>query len=67
MVPAMEDAIFTAMPHMSDLFPSHGQHREAFVELFTAVVTHPSRCGTGAIRMLAPDLGQEEARGVEHA
>ena len=38
-ITAMEDAIFAAIPHMSDLFPSHGQHREAFIALCTAVVT----------------------------
>ena len=38
-VTAMEDAIFAAIPHMSNLFPSHGQHREAFIALCTAVVT----------------------------
>ena len=39
-VTAMEDAIFAAVPHMSDLLPSHGQHREAFIALCTAVVTY---------------------------
>ncbi len=39
-VTAMESAIFGAIPHMSDLFPGHGQHREAFIALCTAVVTY---------------------------
>ena len=39
-VTAMEDAIFAAVPHMSDLFPSHGQHRKAFIALCTDVVTY---------------------------
>ena len=38
-VTAMEDAIFAAVPHMRNLFPSRGQHREAFIALCTAVVT----------------------------
>ena len=36
----MEDAIFAAIPHMSDLFASDGQHREAFIALCTAIVTY---------------------------
>lgn len=39
-VAAMEDAIFAAVSHMSDLFPSREQHREQFIALFTAVLTH---------------------------
>ena len=39
-ITAMEDAIFAAIPHMSDLFPSHGRHREAFIALCTAVVSY---------------------------
>ena len=39
-VTAMEDAIFAAVPHMSDLLPSHGERREAFIALCTAVVTY---------------------------
>ena len=39
-VTSMESAIFAAIPHMSDLFPGHGQHREAFIALCTAAVTY---------------------------
>lgn len=39
-ITAMEDAIFVAIPHMSDLFSSQGQHRQAFIALCAAVVTY---------------------------
>ena len=39
-VTAMESAIFAAIPHMSDLFPTHGQHRETFIELCTVAVPY---------------------------
>ncbi len=39
-ITAMEDAIFAAIPHMSDLFPSQSQHRQTFIALCTAVVTY---------------------------
>ncbi|MXW26863.1 MAG: DUF4020 domain-containing protein [Dehalococcoidia bacterium] len=39
-ITAIEGAIFAAIPYMSDLFPSQGQHRRAFIALCTSVVTY---------------------------
>jgi hypothetical protein len=78
-ITAMEDGIFVAISHTSDLFPSHGRHRETFIALCTAAVTyvvdHPLDAWTPAFfraaddsdkRRFARSLG-ERIRGVDDA
>ena len=61
-ITVMEGAIFVAIPRMRDLFPSHGQHREAFIALCTAalayVVDDPLEAWTPKFFRAADDSGK---------